>query len=60
MLQARNRLTGQYVTLKKLRLDKPEEGMPAPAIREVCLLTELDHPNIVRCVESVPGGTTCT
>ncbi len=47
--KACDRSTGRTVTLKKLRLDHNErEGVPGNAIREVSLLMELDHPNIVR------------
>ena len=48
-LQARDRLTGDVVTLKKLRLERNNEGIPSSAIREVSLLRELQHPHIVRC-----------
>lgn len=33
---------------KLLRLDQEDEGVPSTAIREVSLLKELHHPNIVR------------
>eukprot|EP01068_Selenidium_serpulae_P012115 Selendium_serpulae@DN5772_c0_g1_i6.p1 len=34
--------------LKKIRLETEEEGIPSTAIREISLLKELHHPNIVR------------
>ena len=34
-------------TLKKIRLESEEEGVPSTAIREISLLKELNHPNIV-------------
>lgn len=46
--KARNKLTGKVVALKKVRLDSEEEGVPSTAIREMSLLKELQHPNIVR------------
>ena len=46
--KARNKLTGKLVALKKIRLDSEEEGVPSTAIREISLLKELKHPNIVR------------
>ena len=41
-------MTGEIITLKKLRMDRDEDGVPSHIIREVALLKELDHPNIVR------------
>ena len=48
LLQARDRLTGDVITLKKLKMEREEEGVPGNAIREIALLKELQHPNIVR------------
>jgi serine/threonine protein kinase len=36
------------VALKKIRLEQEEEGVPSTAIREIALLKELNHPNVVR------------
>ncbi|XP_078716027.1 cyclin-dependent kinase 1-like [Lampetra fluviatilis] len=46
--KGRNKGTGDLVALKKIRLEHEEEGVPATAIREIALLRELRHPNIVR------------
>lgn len=46
--KARNRLTGENVALKKIRLEAEDEGIPSTAIREISILKELQHPNIVR------------
>ncbi len=40
--------TGEIVALKRIRLDSEDEGVPCTAIREISLLKELKHPNIVR------------
>ncbi|OXB61140.1 hypothetical protein ASZ78_013703, partial [Callipepla squamata] len=49
--KARNKSTGQLVALKKIRLDAETEGVPSTAIREISLLKELKHPNIVRLLD---------
>ena len=49
MYKAEDRVTGEIVALKRIRLDTTEdEGIPGTAIREIALLKELQHPNIVR------------
>uniref|UniRef100_A0A1A9VJA0 Protein kinase domain-containing protein n=1 Tax=Glossina austeni TaxID=7395 RepID=A0A1A9VJA0_GLOAU len=50
--KGRNKLTGQIVAMKKIRLESDDEGIPSTAIREISLLKELKHPNIV-CLEDV-------
>ncbi|KAJ2781683.1 cyclin-dependent kinase 5 [Coemansia javaensis] len=45
--KAQNRETSEVVALKRIRLDNEEEGVPCTAIREISLLKELKHPNIV-------------
>ncbi|RLV94272.1 Negative regulator of the PHO system [Spathaspora sp. JA1] len=44
--KGRNRATGALVALKEINLDS-EEGTPSTAIREISLMKELDHENIV-------------
>lgn len=46
--KARNRDTQAIVALKRVRLDEDDEGVPSSALREICLLKELRHVNIVR------------
>ena len=52
--KARNRVSGELVALKKIRLEAEDEGIPSTAIREISILKELQHPNIVRCVSCHP------
>ncbi|XP_007645558.1 cyclin-dependent kinase 3 isoform X2 [Cricetulus griseus] len=51
--KAKNKATGQLVALKKIRLDAETEGVPSTAIREISLLKELKHPNIVKLLDVV-------
>ena len=46
--KAKHRMTGSFVALKKIRLESEDEGVPATAIREISLLKELQHDNVVR------------
>jgi len=46
--KAKNRASGELVALKKIRLEAEDEGIPSTAIREISILKELQHPNIVR------------
>ncbi|XP_051015248.1 cyclin-dependent kinase 3 [Acomys russatus] len=54
--KAKNKVTGQLVALKKIRLDLEDEGVPSTAIREISLLKELKHPNIVKLLDVVHRG----
>merc|ERR1711893_395339 len=47
VFKGRNKRTGEIVAMKKIRLESEEEGVPSTAIREISLLKELQHPNIV-------------
>ena len=40
-------VTGEIVALKKIRLEKEDDGVPSTAIREISLLKGIKHPNIV-------------
>ncbi|CAG0921854.1 unnamed protein product, partial [Notodromas monacha] len=44
----------RFVALKKIRIESDGEGIPSTALREIAVLVELDHPNIVRLFEIVP------
>jgi len=45
--KARAKKTNSLVALKKIRLENEDEGVPSTAIREITLLKELNHPNVV-------------
>jgi GTP-binding protein len=42
--------TGEIAALKKIKLECEDEGVPGTTLREVSLLKELQHPNVVQCV----------
>ena len=43
--------TKRLVALKKIRLEIEDDGVPSTALREISLLKELDHPNIVQLID---------
>jgi cyclin-dependent kinase len=48
VFKAKDTSTGEVYALKKIRLESEDEGIPSTAIREIALLKELQHPNIVK------------
>ncbi|XP_003389019.1 PREDICTED: cyclin-dependent kinase 1-like [Amphimedon queenslandica] len=46
--KARHKVTGKTVALKKIRLENEEEGVPSTAIREISILKEVQHTNVVK------------
>ncbi|VDP04145.1 unnamed protein product [Soboliphyme baturini] len=51
--KARNKKTDKIVALKKIRLDVNGEGVPSSSLREIALLRDLDHPNVVRLLDVI-------
>lgn len=47
VFRAKHKKTGLLVAMKKIRLENEDEGIPSTAIREISLLKELKHPNVV-------------
>ncbi|XP_046392350.1 cyclin-dependent kinase 1-B [Ischnura elegans] len=45
--KGKHKVSGHMVAMKKIRLENEDEGVPSTAIREISLLKELQHPNIV-------------
>jgi len=52
VFKGQNKKTGEIVAMKKIKLESEDEGVPSTAIREISLLKELQHPNIV-CLKDV-------
>jgi serine/threonine protein kinase len=49
--KGRNMRTGETIAVKVMKLGSDEEGVPATAIREVALLKELSHRNVVQLLD---------
>ena len=53
VFKAREVESGRTIALKRIRLEHSDEGVPSTAIREISLLKELRHNNIVRLYDVV-------
>lgn len=51
--KARDHHTNELVALKKVRLEHEKEGFPITAVREIKILRQLNHKNIVNLREIV-------
>ena len=51
--KAKDTKNNEIFALKKIRLQAEEEGIPSTAIREISLLKELQHKNIVRLLDVI-------
>lgn len=49
-------LSGTQVALKKIRLEKSEEGIPSTAIREISLLKQLQHDHVIKLYDVIHGN----
>ncbi|KAJ3373055.1 kinase subunit of RNA polymerase II carboxy-terminal domain kinase I [Allomyces arbusculus] len=47
VFRARHPKTGQLVALKRIRIEKDRDGFPITAVREMQLLQQVKHPNII-------------
>ena len=53
--KARNKLTNEIVALKKVRMEEEKDGLPVSSLREINLLLNIKHKNIVELKEVVIG-----
>jgi len=54
---ARDKLTNQHRAIKKIKLEFAQEGVPATALREISLLKNCDHPNVIRLYEVLSSSS---
>ena len=47
--------TNDFVALKKIRLENEDEGIPSTSIREISILKQIRHPNIVYLIDLIHG-----
>ena len=53
--KCQNKETNELVALKKVRLENEDEGIPSTSIREISILKQLHHPNIVNLLDLIHG-----
>lgn len=51
--KAQDKRTNELVALKKVRLENEKDGFPITAIREIKILRQLDHDNIIKLLDVV-------
>ncbi|KAK8970364.1 Cyclin-dependent kinase G-2 [Platanthera guangdongensis] len=55
--RARDKVTGEIVALKKVKMEKEREGFPLTSLREINILLSFHHPSIVDVKEVVVGNS---
>ncbi len=53
--KCKNRETQDIRAMKKIRLENEDDGIPSTAIREISILKQMKHPNIVNLVDLIHG-----
>ena len=53
--KCKDKETGKYVALKKVRFENEDEGIPSTSIREISILKQMNHPNIVNLIDLIHG-----
>lgn len=54
--KARDLRTGGLVALKRVRFERSREGVPVTSVRELRVLQQCKHPNIVNLLKVVTGN----
>ncbi|XP_050375158.1 cyclin-dependent kinase G-2 [Argentina anserina] len=54
--RAQDKITGEIVALKKVKMEKEREGFPLTSLREINILLSFHHPSIVDVKEVVVGS----
>lgn len=45
--------TGREIAMKRTKIENMNDGIPSTTLREISILHELDHPNIVQLVDVI-------
>ena len=53
--KCQNKFNKSFVALKKIRLENEDEGIPSTAIREISILKQMHHQNIIKLIEIING-----
>jgi len=53
--KCRNKESQELVALKRIRLENEDEGIPSTAIREISILKQMKHANIVNLIDLIHG-----
>eukprot|EP00164_Ancoracysta_twista_P001864 GFYU01002452.1.p1 GENE.GFYU01002452.1~~GFYU01002452.1.p1 ORF type:complete len:331 (+),score=42.58 GFYU01002452.1:539-1531(+) len=51
--KARHKMSQDLLALKHIRITSDEEGIPCSALREIAILKDLRHPNVIRLKEVI-------
>ncbi|KAF2070910.1 hypothetical protein CYY_007776 [Polysphondylium violaceum] len=55
--KGRDKKNGNIVAIKKIKMEQEKDGMPLTSLREIQLLKEMKHPNVVSLLEVVVGSS---
>ena len=60
VFKARDKTTNEIIAIKMIYLEQEEEGIPPTSLREISVLSELKHPNIVELKEVINSTKSLT